>query len=178
MGLFHRHDKIPVQTERTKDFVPGEDSHTAMNGEPPGCIGIPIGIFQGYQDTTHAIIHALPGGYTAQVDPSPVTFARYNMSRGMHDVQLNNGWQRTNYGKRTVYASSGYLNEVMPQIPGQSRLSGTQTGDFVMRGPAPAQWQNIVDNVQSQPSNPGGPGQVMGTLAKGSSAWGSSGARG
>lgn len=166
MGLFHKKAKLS-----SEDLESGEDQHFASLGIPAGAAGIPIGIFPGYQQSEHAVIVALPGGYTAQVDPSPVTFARYNMSRGMHDVQLSNGWQRTNYGQRTTYASSGYLNEVMPEIPGQSRLSGnTVSSNFVPRGPAPAQWQNIVNQVQSQNPNPGGPGQVMGPIGKGGRA--------
>lgn len=169
MSLF---DKARTKISGYK-LSPGEDKHCADEGEPSTYPGIPIGIFDGYQQTQHALIPALPGGYTAQVDPSPVTFARYNMARGMHDVQLNNGWQRTNYGKRTTYASSGYLNEVMPEIPGQSRLygQGGSPSNFVPRGPAPAQWQNIVDTIQSRPANPGGPGKSAGIIV-------STGARG
>jgi len=148
---------------RAKRLPPGEDEHSTSMGTP-ACEerGIPVGIYPGLLPNPHILY-----GQEDLVN-APVTFARYNMARGVHDVQLSNGWQRTNYGNRTVYASSGYLNEVMPEIPGQSRLSGVNTSDFVMRGPAPAQWQAIVDNVQSQPSNPGGPGQLMGPIAKGS----------
>jgi hypothetical protein len=177
MGFFRNKLTILTQTTKGSGGTDGEDSHGELSGEPPGPVGIPIGLFPGYQENSHILIPALPGGYTAQVDPSPVTFARYNMARGVHDVQLNNGWQRTNYGRRTVYASSGYLNEIQPQIPGQSRLFGTNTADFVMRGPAPGQMQAIQDQVQSQPSNPGGPGQLGGPLNH-SKTWGMGGARG
>jgi hypothetical protein len=164
-------------TARANQRPQGEDAHAAFREGADEMLGIPMGVFEGYQQNPHMILQALPGGYTAQIDPSPVTFARYNMSRGVHDVQLSNGWQRTNYGRRTVYASSGYLNEVAPEIPGQSRLIGKNTADFIMKGPAPAQWQNQVDQVQSVPPNPGGPGQLGGPLniTKG---WGMNGARG
>jgi hypothetical protein len=145
----------------------GEDQHAAELGSPGNLAGIPMTIFEGYQQNPHMILQALPGGQTAQIDPSPVTFARYNMSRGVHDVQLSNGWQRTNYSRIMNYQNEGYLAEVVPQIPGQSRLIGSNRADFVMRGPAPGQWQNIVNNVQSAPANPGGPGQLMGPVVMG-----------
>lgn len=148
---------------RKNDSVPGEDAHISDTGEPADR-GIPMEVFQGYVPAGFHV--TVPGASSYQGDPSPVTFARYNMSRGMHDVQLSNGWQFTNYGKRTVYASSGYLNVVQPQIPGQSRLYG-QNGPpqpFVPRGGAPSLWQQQVDRAQSMPKTPGGPGQILGAL--------------
>jgi hypothetical protein len=131
--------------------------------------GIPVGVFPGYIGTDqHAIIETFPGAVSKRIDDSPITFARYNMSRGVHDVQLSNGWQYTNYGQIQNYRNEGYLAVVMPQIPGQSRLSGSSiSSGFVPRGPAPAQWQANVNAVQQQPSNPGGPGQLLGPVAMG-----------
>lgn len=100
----------------------------------------------------------------ADMENAPTTFARYNMRWG--DVQLNNGWMRTNFGKRFAFRNTGYLNNIVPTIPGQTRLSGTTPNSFPMRGPAPSQWQFHVDNGPgSQPSTPGGPGYVMGSVA-------------
>lgn len=175
LRIFNRHLRpeaadVPGGSEGTGGSCqPGAELY-ADTGTPADDIqGIPVGVFAGYRGVSpHAIIETMPGAVSKQYDDSPVTFARYNMSRGVHDVQLSNGWQQTNYGHRTIYASSGYLNEVMPQIPGQSRLSGQGvSAGFVPRGPAPGQMQNITDQVQSQPSNPGGPGQMIGKLAFG-----------
>jgi hypothetical protein len=130
----------------------------------------PVRIFEGYQPHPFAV--TLPGAVSYPVDDSPVTVARYNMARGMHDTQLSNGWQRTNYGHRTTYASSGYLAEVVPQVPGQSRLfgqGGTPTAFTPKGGIAPSGWQNLVDQAQQQSvSTTGGPGQLGGTLQIGS----------
>jgi hypothetical protein len=163
--------KKGANPDNTTFSYQGEDVHNVDSGIPDnkGLRGIPVGIFPGFTDgmnTSHAVVVALPGATSAQGDPSPVTFARYNMSRGVHDVQLNNGWQRTNYGLRTTYASSGYLNEIQPIIPGQSRLYGAYgpPQPFVPRSAAPSQWQNLVNQAQSQPKTPGGPGQLMGSL--------------
>jgi len=110
---------------------------------------------------------SLPGGSHAQQIDAPVTFARYNMSRGIHDVQLNNGWQQTNYGKRIDYQLASYLNNISPTIPGQSRLygSGGPPQPFVPRGAAPSQWQQLVDAAQAAPRTPGGPGQHIGSVS-------------
>lgn len=161
-----------VNPDNTTFSYPGEDVHNVDSGVPDDKAypGIPVGTFPGYGNglaDPHGVVVALPGATSGRIDPSPVTFARYNMSRGMHDVQLNNGWQRTNYGLRTVYASSGYLNEIQPIIPGQSRLYGAYgpPQPFVPRSVAPSQWQNIVNAVQAQPKTPGGPGQISGNLS-------------
>lgn len=149
------------------DLEFGEDQHHASQGVPCDDFGRPMGIYAGKVPNPHILYGQ------DDIETGPVTFARYNMSRGVHDVQLNNGWQHTNYGKRTVYASSGYLNEVQPEIPGQSRLfGGSISSNFVPRGPAPANYQNVVNAAQTQPSNPGGPGQAMGRIVVGSGARG------
>lgn len=93
------------------------------------------------------------------MDYSPITFNRHGTRWG--DMQLNNGWQDTNYGKRLRYGTQGYLNEVVPIIPGQSRLIPS---GFPRQSLAPSQWQNNINNGPGQqPNYPGGPGQVMGT---------------
>jgi hypothetical protein len=153
-----------------KSYPPNVDALNETTGDPNVAAGIPVGVFAGYQGegSEHMILQALPGGVSARIDSSPITFARYQMGRGIHDVQLSNGWQFTNFGQIQNYTNEGYLAEVMPQIPGQSRLTGSSVSSgFVPRGPAPAQWQSIVDGVQSQPSNPGGPGQLLGPVAMG-----------
>lgn len=106
---------------------------------------------------------AVYAGGENSFDNQPITFTRYT-NNNTHLVQLSNGWQNTNYGKRLIYKGSGYLNEVVPRIPGQTRLYGGPPNSFVPRGNAPAQWQANVDNGPGmQPESPGGPGQMLGT---------------
>ncbi len=139
---------------------------TFSESDQAGLTGRPMTTFAGYLPPNFAV--TLPGAQSQMVDPSPVTFARYNMSRGVHDVQLNNGWQRTNYGRRTVYASSGYLSSVTPQWPGQSRLigQGGSPGNFTPKtqsATGPSAWQALVANAQSQSVNTvSGPGTIAG----------------
>jgi hypothetical protein len=154
----------------------GENSEEVRSEQAVGNPGIPIGTFAGYLPVGFAV--TVPGAVSYQVDPSPVTVARYNMSRGIHDVQLNNGWQRTNYGKRTTYASSGYLSSIVPQIPGQSRLigQGGSPGNFTPKTQsaiAPSTWQNNVAQAQATSVNTiSGPGTLGGTLGTGFGASG------
>ena len=141
-----------------KHNPPGEDAHSASDEGPKENPGIPFGLFP--DDSINP--HILRG--TADIDNTPTTYARYNMARGVHDVQLSNGWQFTNYGNRTVYATSGYLNSVQPQIPGQSRLFGKTSAAYVPRGGSPQQWQNKLDQANNAASTVGGPGIIAGNL--------------
>jgi hypothetical protein len=157
--------------------IPGgpEGSHSFFthNDVAPSDTGQPVTRFAGFQPAT-SINAVVPGGSSYQIDPSPVTVARYNMSRGVHDVQLSNGWQRTNYGKVTTYGSSGYLSSVVPTWPGQTRLIG-QGGSPANYTPrtqsaiAPSGWnaktaaaQNLSVNTISGPGTVGGPMGYMG----------------
>jgi len=147
------------RTPESDEFLTTDDKETSV-GIPADMYGIPIGIYAGTVPNPHIL-------YGQQdIDTGPVTFARYNMARGVHDVQLSNGWQFTGYGLICNYRNEGYLAEVVPVIPGQSRLYGQfgPSAGFAPRGNAPAQWQAAVDQVQQQPANPGGPGQYMGTI--------------
>jgi hypothetical protein len=140
----------------------GAEENSASIGEPATQQpGIPIGVYAGRVPNPHIFYGQ------DDLETGPVTFARYNMARGVHDVQLSNGWQNTAYGLICNYRNEGYLSEVVPVVPGQSRLYGSYgpPAGFVPRGNAPAQWQNIVNAVQQQPSNPAGPGQSMGPIA-------------
>lgn len=92
------------------------------------------------------------------MDNQPTTFNRIGTRWG--DAQMHNGWDNTNWGRRTHYATAGFMNEVMPIIPGQSRLIPS---GFPRQGPAPSQWQkNVSTGPGLQPSYPGGPGQMQG----------------
>lgn len=144
--------------------------------QSPNNTGIPIAVFPGYLAPGFNV--TLPGAVSQQVDPSPVTVARYSMGRGVHDVQLNNGWQRTNYGKVTTYESSGYLSTVVPTWPGQTRLigQGGSPGNFTPKTQsaiAPSTWQNNVAQAQANAVNTiSGPGTLGGTLGTGFGASG------
>lgn len=95
------------------------------------------------------------------LENAPTTFARYATRWG--DVQLSNGWMNTNFGRRLSNAKTGYLSNVQPTVPGQTRLTGLHPSNYPMRGPAPSQWQFHVNNGPgSQPDYPGGPGQILG----------------
>lgn len=92
------------------------------------------------------------------MDNQPTTFNRIGTRWG--DVQMHNGWDDTNWGRRITYATAGFYNEVIPVVPGQMRLLPS---GFVGQGPAPSQWQrNVNVGPGSQPMTPGGPGQLQG----------------
>lgn len=116
-----------------------------------------IGVYAGRVPNPHVLYGQ------NDMENAPTTFARIATRWG--DLQLSNGWQRTNYGRLLPASLAYYLNNVSPTIPGQTRLSGTHPGDFVMKGPAPSQW-DFHTNVGpgSQPNYPGGPGQIVGQV--------------
>lgn len=95
----------------------------------------------------------------------PLTLA-LKQSKIVWDVQLSNGLDRTNIGYRMGIPAAGYLIATNQKIPGQTRLSGYgQQSAFPMIGMAPSQWDNYVAaGPGAQPSYPGGPGAIMGTL--------------
>lgn len=138
----------------------GTEVFNAKNADDlsfPGGGGIPMQVYQGRIPNPNILYGQ------DDLTNAPVTFNRIGTRWG--DVQLSNGWDRTNYGKRLTYRSSGYLNVVQPQIPGQQRQSGQQAGDFPVRGMAPAQWESHVSRTAGmQPNYPGGPGQALGTI--------------
>lgn len=105
--------------------------------------------------------HVLRG--QADLENAPTTFARY--ATRWADMQLSNGWQNTDYGKRTGYRGAAYMIAITPSIPGQTRLIGNNSADFPLRGPAPSQWDyHVASSAGSQPFYPGGPGYVMGKV--------------
>jgi hypothetical protein len=149
-----------VMSGHTNDIA-GNPVFTAKGGTDdmsfPGGAGIPLAPYIGRTPNPNILY-----GQDDMMN-APVTFNRIGTRWG--DVQLSNGWDRTNYGRRLQYATAGYLNVVMPNIPGQSRQSGQQAGDFPVKGMAPAQWQYHFDQTAGmQPNYPGGPGQAMGTI--------------
>lgn len=104
--------------------------------------------------------------YYGQNDMETAPFALVKPGFRWGDMQLSNGWDRTNYGNRLTMDAARYLIATRPSVPGQTRLSGTQKNNYPMRGMSPSQWDSYVQNGPgSQPQYPGGPGQVMGSLA-------------
>jgi len=95
----------------------------------------------------------------------PLTIA-LKATRSVWDVQLSNGLDRMNNGQRLGMPEATYLIATLPRIPGATRLSGQgQMSAFPMTGMAPSQWdQYVAANAGAQPSYPGGPGTIMGTL--------------
>ena len=136
-------------TEYKNECFPG-------NGVPPGVVGQPVGVYQGRYPNPHVLRGQ------EDMENAPVTFNRIGTRWG--DVQLKNGWWQTNWGRRIRYAGAGFLVTVTPTIPGQTRLSGgPTTTPYVMRGPAPSQWDQMVQaGPGMQPQFPGGPGQMQG----------------
>lgn len=95
------------------------------------------------------------------IETGPVTFARYATRWG--DVQLDNGWNHTNMGRRMLQPAASWFAMAQPTIPGQTRLIGQNPSDFIPASNAPSQWQFHYDSSAGmQPNTPGGPGQVAG----------------
>lgn len=105
------------------------------------------------------------GHYANDYDHTPITFSRFATRWG--DMQLKNGLANgVGSGKIWGYRGEGWYDNVVPTIPGQTRLIGNRLpGNFPAKGPAPSQWQaNVNAGPGSQPMYPGGPGQVASTM--------------
>jgi hypothetical protein len=78
---------------------------------------------------------------------------------GAQDMQIHNGLRwGVGRGKRAIQGNSGYLNVIVPQIPGQTR--GDAAG-FHKRGPSPLNFNMLLQQGPgAQPDNPGGPGKI------------------
>lgn len=99
---------------------------------------------------------------SSDMDVLPHQLRSYVNASGVQDVQILNGlaYKRLT-GKITGYVGEGYLYAAAPIIPGQQR--GDAAG-FRKKGPSPLNVQAIWEaGPGSQPDNPGGPGQVIGT---------------
>jgi hypothetical protein len=150
--MYRRRPKIRAQT------VQDTEDKTFSAGVPAQMSDVPMGMLAGDAISPHVLRGQI------DIDTRQYPFPRFNQSRGMHDVQLSNGWQYTNYGLICNYKNEGYLAEVVPTIPGQSRLYGVYgpPAGFVPKSNAPSQWAELVNAVQQQPATPGGPGQYLG----------------
>ena len=99
-----------------------------------------------------------------EYDGTPITFNRIGTRWG--DIQLKNGLANgVASGRIWGYRGEGWYDNVVPTIPGQTRLIGGKgvPGYYAPTGGAPSQYQQMVDDTAgSQPMYPGGPGYVMG----------------
>jgi hypothetical protein len=100
---------------------------------------------------------------TSDFDLTPRQFRRFMGASGAQEVQINNGMRnRTLTGLIMNYPGENYLNVVQPHMPGY-RKTGQNAGGFHKRGPDPLSiFQLYQDGPGSQPSNPGGPGKIVG----------------
>lgn len=94
----------------------------------------------------------------ADLEPIPISPVRGQNWPEMQ-VQLNNGWQSTNYGKRLAY------DDYLRLLSAENGRAGTRTlpgqGQQVMRGPGPYQTQQMaMQTAGSQPQAPGGVGII------------------
>lgn len=90
---------------------------------------------------------------------TPTQYPRF--ATPWNQVQLSNGWDGTNMGKRDTSPAASYLAEVSAFQPGQMRLSGTNYADFPQTPMAPQQWNAYVQSTAGQqPDMAGGVGTV------------------
>lgn len=89
----------------------------------------------------------------------PTQFPRYMTPWGQ--MQLSNGVDRGDYGRRDASPQASYLAEVAAIQPGQTRLYGRNLGDFPMQGATYQQWQLYVQmTAGAEPTYNGGPGVI------------------
>lgn len=96
----------------------------------------------------------------ADLEPVPITPVRGQNWPEMQ-IQLSNGWQHTNMGKRQSYDS--YLRLLTDSSTKQRHFlipHPSGLGPHAQRsGPAPSNVQQMIDQTSgSQPNTPGGPG--------------------
>jgi hypothetical protein len=119
-----------------------------------------------------AVIAVYPGArtdnphvYRGQDDiiTVPTVFPRY-MTPDPHQVQLSNGWDRTSYGARDLTPQASYLSAIAAFQPGQTRLTGSNPGDFVQQGISYQQWQMYAQSANPLGQTYVGAGQVAGSF--------------
>ena len=90
----------------------------------------------------------------------PTQYPRFAM-KSVYDVQLSNGWDATDWGKRDNSPQGSYLSAVAAFQPGQTRLYGSNYADFPMQGVTPQQWSVYVQTTAgAQSQYNGGPGVI------------------
>lgn len=160
-NLFHNRNPLVIRsTDSEMGEFPAEDMPQT---DPEPTPLRPMGSING---TTIANPHiGPPGPYARDLDLQPITFNRFGTRWG--DVQLKNGLANgVASGRIWGYRGEGWYDVVVPTIPGQTRLFGNnKPSAYPIKGMAPSQWQNYVQNTAgSQPDYPGGPGQMLGQM--------------
>lgn len=155
-----------LRRQRTDNAIlDQEDSEEAQVGMNPAVQNptCPPGVaFEQYAGGLTVNPHTV-GHYSNDVDHTPILVTRIATRWG--DIQLKNGLANgVASGRINSYRGEGWYDNVVPYVPGQTRLiGGGHPGYFPARGMAPSQWQNHVNaGPGSQPDYPGGPGQMMG----------------
>lgn len=98
----------------------------------------------------------------ADLEPIPVTPVRKQNWPEMQ-VQLRNGWESTNMGKRITY--DDYLRLLSKSEPDKTYLIPSGSGN-IRTGPAPSNVQSMIQTTSgSQPKSPGGPGFLAGDVS-------------
>lgn len=89
----------------------------------------------------------------------PAVYPRFMTPWGM--LQLSNGIDRGDQGKRDVSPAASYMSAVAAIQPGQTRLYGKNLSDFPMQGASYQQWQVYVQTTAgSESTYNGGPGII------------------
>lgn len=119
---------------------------------------------ESYNGRVFANPHMYTPNRDQEYDNTPIIFNRIGTRWG--DLQLKNGLANgVASGRIWGYRGEGWLDNVVPVIPGQTRqIGGGNPANFVARGGAPSQYQQMYDQTAgSQPMYPGGPGYTVGT---------------
>lgn len=166
-------DFYTLQNQMFKGDFPGNDvdhwplgvGSEAKGHHPPDAYsgnGHPLYVFPGY-----GVNQARNNG--ADIEPIPITPVKHQNWPEMQ-IQLSNGWALTNYGHKMSY--DDYLrlltssNEMARHYlsPGKN---GVALGNQRI-GPSPLNVQSMAQaGPGSQPSNPGGPGQLISNFGNG-----------
>jgi hypothetical protein len=159
MGMFHRHGVGKIR-DTSNDGGESVDGALLIVNPSPVDTHSPMGP----QDGTLTANPHTAGHWSNDLDHSPIIYNRF--ATRWADIQLKNGLANgVASGRINSYRGEGWYDVVVPVVPGQTRLIGTNhSGYFPAKGPAPSQWQdNFNQGPGSQPLTPGGPGQMVGT---------------
>lgn len=141
---------MPIQTGPQRYPAPPIQAHAG---------GGPYYPMQNYNGLTTSDNAAVVSNTGVIKDRRPYGQRRFN-NMGYTDVQLNNG-MRWHTLAGTTWSPYPVGQAFVPYIPGQTR---GDSGGFVKRGPSTYNIQDWFSaGPGSQPTHPGGPGQVAGT---------------
>ncbi len=96
------------------------------------------------------------------IEPIPITPVRYQNWPEMQ-IQLCNGWDKTNYGKKMSYDDYLRMLTASSEKSRNFLLPSSGVGHAANPGPAPSNVQSMIDTTSgNQPQSPGGPGFMAG----------------